>query len=140
MKIADELPLAFDGGDKPVAAPVQCLDEPRIIGVIAERAPQPFDGGVQAVLEVDERSRRPQALTQLVASHDVTGPLDHHRENLEGLILKPDADAPLSQLARAQINLEGRESLDVWRGSFQGQHRKEKFTSPAAHPGHFIKM
>ncbi len=119
---------------------MQRLDEPWIIGVVAQRSAQPFDGGIQAVLEVDERSRRPQTLAQLIARHDLARTLDHHRENLEGLILKPDADAALPQLARAQINLEGSESLDVRCAAFQGQHRKEKFTSPAARSGHFTKI
>ena len=101
---------------------------------------QPLDGGVQAVLEVDEGAGRPQALAQFFARHHLARTLEHHRENLERLILKPDADASLPQLARAQIDLEGPKSLDVRRTAFQRQHRKEKFTSPAARSGHFTKM
>ena len=119
---------------------MQRLDEPRIVGVVAERRAQPLDRGVQAVLEIDERPGRPQALPQLFTRHDFARTIEHHRENFERLILKPDADSALPQLARAQIDFEGPESLDVRRASFQRQHRKEKFTSLARRSGHFTKM
>ena len=140
VQIAHRLPLGLDGRDEAVAAPMQRLDEPRIVGIVAERGAQPLDRRIQAVLEIDERPRRPQTLAQLFARHHFAGPLEHHRENFERLILQPDADAALAQLARAQIDLEGPESLDVRRASFQGQHRKEKFTSPHARSRHFTKM
>ena len=77
------------------------LDEPRIIGIIAERRAQPLDRGIQAVLEIDEGPRRPQALAQLVARHDIARTIEHHHENFERLILQPDADSSLSA-ARAR--------------------------------------
>ena len=125
-------PSALDRRDEPVPAPVQRLDEPRIVGIVAERGAQPLDGRVQAVLEVDERACRPEALPELLSRHHFARPLEHHRENLERLILKPDADAALSQLARAQIDLEGPKSPHARRTSFEGQHRKREVYQPRA--------
>ncbi len=105
--------MRFDGADEPVAAPVQRLDEPRTIGVVAERRPQTFDRGVQPVLEVDERAFRPQALPQLVARQDLARLLEQHDQHLERLILQPQADAVLAQLARAHVELESSESKSV---------------------------
>ena len=115
VQIADRLPFALDRGDEAVAAPMQRLDEPRIVGIVAERRAQPLDRRIQAVLEIDERPGRPQALAQLFARHDFARTVEHRHENFEGLILKPDADSTLPQLARAHIDLEGPESLDVRR-------------------------
>ena len=109
---------------------MQRLDKPRIVGVVAECGAQPLDRGVQAVLEIDEGPRGPQTLAQLLPRHDVAGPLEHDRENLERLILQPDADAALAQLARAQIDFECSESPDVDDRRSSGSIGIEKFTSP----------
>ena len=113
VQIAHRLPLALDRGDEAIAAPVQRLHEPRVVGIVAERRAKPLDRRIQAVLEVDERPCRPETLPQLLARHDLARPLDHHRENFKRLILKPDADSPFPQLARAQVDLEGAESPHV---------------------------
>ena len=112
VQIPCDLPaLGFHGGDKAVAAPMKCFDEARVVGVVAERAAEPLDGGVQTVVEVNERALWPEALSQLLPRDDVPRTLQHHGENLERLILKPDANAALSQLAGAKIHLERPEPL-----------------------------
>ena len=131
VQIAHRLPFGLDRGDEAVAAPMQRLDEPRVVGIVAERRAQPFDRGVQAVLEVDERSRRPQALAQLFARHDFARPLEHHHENFKRLILKPDADSPFrSSRARTSTSkVPNRLTFDERRSS--GQHRKGEVYQPA---------
>jgi hypothetical protein len=62
------------------------------------------------VLEIDERALGPQALSQLVARDDVAGTLEHQAQDLERLFLQPDASRALTQLTRAAIQLERRES------------------------------
>ena len=119
---------------------MQRLHEPRIIRVVAERGTQPFDGGVQAVLEIDERPCRPQTLAKLFTRHDFARMLQHQRENFERLILQPYPDPTLTEFARAQIDLEGAKSLDVGRRSFERQHRREKFISVRPRSRHFTKM
>ena len=99
--------LALDGRNEPVPAPVQRLDKSRIVRVVAERGAQALDRRIQAVLEIDEGPGGPQTLAQLFARHHLARPFEHHREYLKRLILKPDADAALPQLARAQIDFEG---------------------------------
>ena len=61
-------------------------------------------------------------------------------ENLKGLVLQPDTDSTLTQLACAQIDFERSKSLDGGRTSLQRQHRIEKFTSPPPRPRHFTQM
>jgi hypothetical protein len=92
---------------------MKCLDEPRVVRFVSKRRPKPLHGGVQAVLEIDKRSVRPEPLPQLFAGDDVPRPFEHHDENLERLILQPDANASLSQLARPEIDFKSRETPDV---------------------------
>jgi hypothetical protein len=140
VQVPHRLTFALDGRDESVPAPVQRLHKPRIVGVVTECRAQPLDRRVQAVLEVDECPGRPQPLAKLFARHHVAWPFEHHRKYFERLILKPDADSALPQLARAQVDFEGRKSPDVRRTFFERQHRKEKFTSLAACSDHFTKM
>ena len=128
---------AIDGADEPVSAPVERLDEPRTIGVVAERRPQTFDRGVQPVLEVDERTVRPEAAPQLVARQHLARLLQQHDEHLERLILQPQADAVLAQLARPHVELESSESKSVLH-RMQGRHLHSINQKPAkaqANPG-----
>ena len=50
------------------------------------------------------------ALLQFLAADDLAGVLEQHREHLEGLFLKPDAQTVLAQLAGAKIQLEDPET------------------------------
>ena len=96
--------------DESVAAAGQRLDEPRHIGRVPERIAQPANGSIQAVLEIDECLRRPQSLPQLLAGDEFAGTIQQRLENLKRLIGEIDPDAGLPQLARAQIQLETRQS------------------------------
>ena len=93
-------------GDEPVATARHRLDKAGRVGRVAQRVAQSLHGGVQPVLEVDEGVVGPQALAELVASHELARPLEQHREQLQWLLLKAETCARLSQLARAQIELE----------------------------------
>ena len=139
VQIANRLPVAFDVCNESIAPPMQCLDEPWIVGVVAKGGAQALDRRVQAVLEVDECPRWPQAQPKLFARDHIAGSLEHHHENLEWLILQPDADAPLPQLARTHIDLEGPESFDVRRTASYGQHRRKEFICPYVCSRHFTK-
>jgi hypothetical protein len=131
VEIPYGLAVAVDLRDESVPAAVQRLNEPRIIRIVAERRAEPFDGGVEAVLEIDKRARRPQAIPQLFARDDFPRAIEHDGEDLERLILQPDADASLPQLTRTQIDLEGSKSLHVRGTSFEGQHKKREVYQPA---------
>ena len=92
--------------DEPISASRKRLDEARVVGVVAERRSQPLHGGIEAVLEIDERAVGPQPLAQLVPGDDVAWTLEHHPEDFERLLLQPDADAVLPQLAGSDVELE----------------------------------
>ena len=65
------------------------------------------------MLEIDERALGPQTLTQLVASDDLAGPLEHEPENLERLLLQTHARAAAAQFARPHVELEVSEPEDL---------------------------
>ena len=92
---------ALDARDEAIAAAMQRLDEARPLGVVAEHGPQPLDGGVQAVLEVDECAVGPQPIAQLVARQQLARMLEHQRQHGERLVLQPEPHAVLAQLSRA---------------------------------------
>jgi hypothetical protein len=77
-----------------------------MIGVVSERRTQPFDGGIQAVLEVHERAIRPEAMPQFVARDDFARMFEHESKNLERLILQTHTSRPLTQLTRSTVQLE----------------------------------
>ena len=99
--------------EEPVAALVHRLDEPRHIGLVAQRDAQPPHGGVQAVLEVDEGAVRPEPAAQLLAPTTSPGRSSSADQNPQRLLLQRDAEAALAQLAVAQVQLEGAEPDDV---------------------------
>ncbi len=96
--------------DEPVSTPRQRLHETRVIRVVAEGGPQPFDRGVEAVLEVDERAVGPEPALQLVAGDHVTRALEHQPQDLERLLLQADGGAVLVQLTRPDVELERSEA------------------------------
>ena len=96
----------IDGRYEPVATTRTVSTNRGVFGPIAQRVAQPVDHGIQTVVEIDERATRPEPLAQLFTGDDVTGSLQQQREDLERLLLKPDADASLPQLAGLQIQLK----------------------------------
>src|SRR6185436_16119554 len=62
--------------------------------------------GVQSVLEVDERVRRPEALSDLVPRDDLPSMFHQHLEKAEGLLGQRDAGATTSKLPRGDVEFE----------------------------------
>ena len=58
------------------------------------------------MVEIDERVRGPELLLKFLAADDLAGVLEQHRQDLEGLLLKPDSQAALAQFASTKIHLE----------------------------------
>ena len=102
-------------GDEPIAALVNGLDEPRHLCFVAERRPQPTNGGVETVLEVDKRPVRPESSAQLLAADHFSGPFEQGRQDAERLLLERDPDTALAQLARSRIHFERAEADDLQR-------------------------
>src|SRR5439155_10567918 len=86
------------------------FDEPRAVGAVAQRPAQTLDRRVQAVFEVDKGSLRPQLLTELVAGQHVAGTFEQHGQHLERLVLQAEPHAVLSELTRADVELESSEA------------------------------
>ena len=97
-----------------------CFHEPWMLGAVAEHRPQAFDRRVQPMLEVDERAVGPQPAPELVAGQHFSRPLEQHRQQLERLVLQPEAHAVLPQLSRAEIELESPESESAVGMLFDG--------------------
>jgi hypothetical protein len=73
---------------------------------IAERVAQPLDGGVDAVIELDDGVVRPERLADLVAQHHLTGMVQQHEQDAEGLLVKADPDTVLAQLGGSSVQFE----------------------------------
>ena len=73
---------------------------------VSECVPQPLHGGVQPMLEIDKRVRRPQSLAQLLARDEGAGMFEEHFQKAQRLFGKRDAVAASSKLAGVQVELE----------------------------------
>jgi hypothetical protein len=62
-----------DGSDETVAALGKSFDEAGIVGFVGEGIAEFVDGGVEAVLEIDEGVFGPEALLELIACDDQAG-------------------------------------------------------------------
>ena len=102
-----------DGTDPPIAPPRHRLDEPRVLRGVAERLAEPVHRAVEAVIEVDEGVRRPEAGAQVVAADELALPLEQQPQDLDRTAAQPDPQASASQLARADVQLERPEPIAV---------------------------
>ncbi|HET9387746.1 MAG TPA: hypothetical protein VFO67_21615 [Gemmatimonadales bacterium] len=92
--------------DEPVSTPRQRFHEPGVVRIVTERGAEPLHGGVQAVVEVDERAVRPQAAAQLLARDHVARSLEHHLEDFERLFLEAHGGLAVTELPGSDIELE----------------------------------
>jgi hypothetical protein len=92
--------------NKPVTPPRHGFDVAWVFGGIAKRPPQLIDGGVEAVLEIDEGPFPPDLLAQLLACHHLAGTLEQEKQNGEGLTRQANATAALQQLTGGGVHFE----------------------------------
>src|SRR6267378_4322373 len=83
--------------DKAVSAAGESLDEARIGRGIAERLANLVYGGIQAVIEIDERIGGPDFLPQVVACNHASGIFQQNAEDLKGLLLQTQASAVFAE-------------------------------------------
>ena len=69
------------------------------------------------MIEIDEGLGRPQAIADFFPGDGLAGTFEQHRQNLKRLLLKPDSDSPLPQLAGAKIDLEHGKTQTDGRGA-----------------------
>ena len=95
-----------DVSEEAVSATSNGFDEAGTLGGVAEGLTNFVDRLVEPVVEIHECVRGPEFLLKFLATDDLAGVLEQHRQNLEGLLLKPDSQAALAQFASAKIHLE----------------------------------
>jgi hypothetical protein len=61
-----------DRSDEAVPSSSDCLNEDGLFRRFAQRNAQPLDGGIQAVIEVDERVRRPELIAQFFSGYHIS--------------------------------------------------------------------
>src|SRR5512141_384901 len=96
--------------DEPISLPCQGFDEARTGGRVPQHIPNLVHRRVQAVIEIDKGTFRPQALADLGTGDQLPGLLQQHDENVEGLPLQRHTPSLFTQLTRLWICLEGSES------------------------------
>ena len=89
----------------------KCLDEPRIIGGVAERGAQLADAVRQAAIEVDVRVAAPEMGPQLLAGHDFARPGQQQPERACRLRLERDRTIRSGEDRGAIVELEDPESV-----------------------------
>ena len=123
----------LDRFDEPVAVAWNRLDEARALGRVAKRLAKLADCGVQTVIEDDEGVCGPEVLTQFLASNDDAAPVQQQDEGFERFVLQANTSAVLSELTRAQVQLENTEADDGVAGveAWHGARRAEYSTGVA---------
>ena len=96
--------------DEAVAAAGQGFDVAGAGGGISEGLADLVDGGVEAMVEVDEGVGGPEFLLQFFAGDDFSGALEQQGEHLEGLTLQAKLDSALAQFACAEVEFEDSEA------------------------------
>jgi len=98
---------AIHVSDKPVTASRQCLYKPRRISGVTQDIAESQDCVIETHVKVHKSIRRPKLVAKLVPGNDFARIFQQHNENLKRLLLQPESDPVLVQLARRKVNLEG---------------------------------
>src|SRR5262249_2216010 len=113
--------ISHDGADESIPAPRQGLDEARIFRRVSQRLTDLVDGGVQIVIDVNERVR-PQALSQLFPRDNGARLLQQNCQHLERLASQFQSHSRLAQFLRLKVNLNRSKAnclagADLWDSS-----------------------
>src|SRR5579862_3275683 len=92
--------------EKPVAAAGDGLNITRILGAVPQGVPEPADGGVETMIEVDESVGGPQPALQFMPADHLSRPREQQSENLEGLFLQFYPGAVSAEFSGLLIDLE----------------------------------
>src|SRR5208282_1976171 len=102
--------LCFNRTDKPIPALGQSFNVARSVGLVSQGLTKFLYRRVQAVIEINKRVSGPEALLDLLASDQLSGPCQQHFEDLDWLALQPQPDVVLAQLSALTVQLEGAET------------------------------
>jgi len=92
--------------EEAVAATRNSLHKAGALCGVAEGLTDFVDRFVEPVIEIHESVCGPECFLNFLASYDLAGVLKQHRQDLEGLFLKPNSQAVLAQFASAKIQFE----------------------------------
>ena len=98
-----------DRRDEAIAPARQRLDEPRVLGRVAEHLAQLLDRRVEGVIEIDEGVGGPEPLAHRLAGDHLARALEEHHQQLKRLLLQLQPDALAPKLPRLEIDFEGPE-------------------------------
>src|ERR1700733_1431773 len=96
----------YNGENESVTPARQGFDIARRVGRIGQGRAKLGDSHIHGVVEVAKGIAWPDALLQFLARDNRTGLLQQRRQDLQRLVLKPDACSSFAQLARTQIEFE----------------------------------
>jgi len=100
----------FNLREEAVTAPSNGFHKAGTLGGVAESLTDFADRFVEPVVEIHESVRGPEFFLKFLASYDLAGVLQQHRQELEGLFLKANSQVALAQFASAKIQLENPKS------------------------------
>jgi hypothetical protein len=97
---------------KMVPLPRGRFDECRVLCRVTQSQTQFRHRSADALLEIDERVRRPKRFTNRLTADDPAGFREQQCQYPERLLLQSDLDAAPSQFAVCQVNLKATETAD----------------------------
>ena len=93
-------------GDQPVAALRHGFDVARSVRGVAQRVAQFSHGAIETGLEIDERVRRPESLSQIVAAYQLIAMFEQEKKNLQRLLGETALLAVAAQFSRFGVEHE----------------------------------
>ncbi len=112
-----------------IATAGERLDVLRRLSRVAERLPQPLDGGIDAVIELYHRVVRPELLANLFPQHHIAGLFQQQRQDLYGLLRQPSIQSCFPKFACPEIQLKGSKANEMGKRSrIHGISRSEFIT------------
>src|SRR5580700_5596439 len=118
--------------EEAVAATRNSFYKAGTFGGVAKGLTDFVDSFIEPVVEIDKGVLRPEFFLKFLASYDLAGALNQHRQELEGLFLKANPQAVLAQFASAKIQLENAKTERPAKpmGFFHGEESDLKGSVP----------
>jgi hypothetical protein len=101
---------AIDWSNETIATSSERLDEHWSVRRFAQRIAQPLDGGIQAMIEVNEGILRPEFAAQFFSGNDFSRAFKQSGQHLQRLFLELYLLSPLAELSGLKINLKRSEA------------------------------
>src|SRR6202007_2784559 len=101
----------FNRSDKTIPAPGQSFYETWRFGSVPKRFPQPLNGIINSVIEINEGIGGPNILAQVFARNDPARLFQQNPKNLERLLLQADPGSVLlAQFSGLRVQFKAREA------------------------------